>query len=99
MELKVVAKDGLVSIETPDKQAAAGFSFALNKGMYGGTNHGVGCQVNTPAMAADIVTLGNQIANALFTFGEKYPELGILDRADTALANARLQALAMAQGN
>ena len=91
MKLTVVAKAGLVSIDTSGKDAAESFSFALCKGMYR-HGDGIGCQVNTPAMEADITELGQQIAAAVLAFGEKYPELGILDTVDTALALSRTPA-------
>lgn len=93
MEFTVVAKNGLVSIDTLDKKADASFAFALATGVYV-TGPAIGCQVNTPAMEADITEMGRIIAEAVLAFGEKYPELGILDAKGLATANARKEALA-----
>jgi hypothetical protein len=78
MKLNIVAKSGFVSIDTLEKDAPASFSFAFNKGMYRESD-GVGCQVNTPAMQADIEQLGCQVAEAILAFGAKYPQLGIAE--------------------
>jgi hypothetical protein len=78
MKLNIVAKSGLVSIDTAEKDAPASFSFAFNKGMYRDSD-GVGCQVNTPAMQGDIERLGSQIAESILAFGAKYPQLGIAE--------------------
>lgn len=95
MEFTVVAKNGLVSIDTLDKKADASFAFALATGVYV-TGAALGCQVNTPAMEADITEMGRIIAEAVLAFGEKYPELGILDAAGIATAKARQDAVSAA---
>lgn len=94
MEFTVAAKRGLVSIDTLDKKADSSFAFALATGAYV-TGPAIGCQVNTPAMAADIEEMGRRIAEAVLDFGEKYPELGILDEAGKLIANVRREALEM----
>jgi hypothetical protein len=85
MKLNIVAKAGLVSIDTLEKDLPSSFSFALDKGMYRQAD-GIGCQVDTPAMQADIEKLGHQIAEAVLAFGGKYPELGILAKTVTVAA-------------
>jgi hypothetical protein len=88
MEFTVAAKRGLVTIDTLDKKADASFAFALATGAYV-TGPAVGCQVNTPELEADILEMGHRIAEVVLAFGEKHPELGILDTAGIAVANAR----------
>lgn len=78
MKLHIAAKGGLVSVDTVEKDLPSSFSFALNAHMYQGC-HGVGCQVNNPAMQADIEQLGTRIAEALLAFGAKYPQFGIAE--------------------
>ena len=92
MNLQINALLGLVTLETVDKTLPGSFSFALNKGMYQ-SGDGVGCQVNDASLKADVEELGIAVAAALHAFGEKHPELGLLDSASTAVAQARKDAM------
>ena len=84
MQLKISAKDGMVTIDTPGKTGNTDFSFALLMGMYqGGTTptvDGMGCQVNDEALRPDLEALCGKITDALREFGEKHPESGILPK-------------------
>jgi hypothetical protein len=77
MNLRITAANGMVDIMTEDKQGNNAFTFANIKGMYV-KGDGVGLQVNDEAREADIEKLGQAIVNALYEYGSKYPDSGIL---------------------
>lgn len=84
MQLKISAKDGLVTIDTPGKTGTSDFSFALLMGMYQGGStpsvDGMGCQVNDETLRPDLEALCGRITDALREFGQKHPDAGILPK-------------------